>query len=193
MKHVNQATFAKLHGVSRNTVTKWKMRGWLTFAGGFVDVDASNATLEKYRRKGVTQVTRSGDRLSTDVPSAVILSPAAMVDEPSSHVVERIALSAEHSLDEARRIKENYLALLYALHYEQESATVVLVEDAAAVVETSYAKVRSRLLAIPAQHAKRIHQLTTAVEVKDALWEVITRALRDLVQEAAQANGQKRR
>ncbi|NHV29305.1 hypothetical protein [Burkholderia sp. D-99] len=43
---MNQSEFAALHNVSRKTVTKWKERGWLVFAGNEVDVDASNANLK---------------------------------------------------------------------------------------------------------------------------------------------------
>jgi len=47
---MNQADFAKLHGVSRKTVTTWKARGWLVQVGDEVDVEASNANIERYRK-----------------------------------------------------------------------------------------------------------------------------------------------
>lgn len=56
---MKQSEFAALHGVSRKTVTKWKERGWLVFAGDEVDVDASNALLKKYRRDGTPSVTQT--------------------------------------------------------------------------------------------------------------------------------------
>lgn len=52
---MNQADFARLHDVSRKTVTQWKARGWLVMNGEDVDVEASNANLEMYRKT----VTRS--------------------------------------------------------------------------------------------------------------------------------------
>lgn len=51
---MNQAEFAKLHGVSRKTVTMWKSRGWLVLEGDEVNVEASNANIEMHR-KTVTQ------------------------------------------------------------------------------------------------------------------------------------------
>ncbi|ARZ01757.1 hypothetical protein [Yersinia ruckeri] len=38
---MNQSDFAKLHDVSRKTVTTWKARGWLVLAGDDIDVEAS--------------------------------------------------------------------------------------------------------------------------------------------------------
>jgi hypothetical protein len=52
MALVKQSEFARLCGVSRKTITTWKVRGWLTFEGDLVDVEASNETLKKYRRDG---------------------------------------------------------------------------------------------------------------------------------------------
>ncbi len=47
---MNQSDFAKLHGVSRKTVTSWKARGWLVLAGDDIDVEASNANIERFRK-----------------------------------------------------------------------------------------------------------------------------------------------
>lgn len=52
---MKQADFARLHGVSRKTVTQWKARGWLVMDGDEIDVEASNANIEQYRKT----VTRS--------------------------------------------------------------------------------------------------------------------------------------
>ncbi len=82
--------------------------------------------------------------------------------------------------DEARRVKENYLALQAQLEYDQKSGLVVAVEDVTSAVGEDYAKVRSRLLAIPSEHAPRIQRLKTAIEVEDALREIITEALEEL-------------
>jgi hypothetical protein len=43
---MNQSDFAKLHNVSRKTVTMWKSRGWLIMSGDDIDVAASNAQLK---------------------------------------------------------------------------------------------------------------------------------------------------
>ena len=51
---MNQSDFAKLHGVSRKTITAWKARGWLVFDGDEIDVDASNANIEQYTKTPAT-------------------------------------------------------------------------------------------------------------------------------------------
>jgi hypothetical protein len=84
------------------------------------------------------------------------------------------------TIEEARRVKENYLALLGRLEYDHKSGAVVLVSDVAAAVGKQYAKVRTRLLSIPAEQAPRIHRLKTVTEVQDALQELITDALEEL-------------
>jgi phage terminase Nu1 subunit (DNA packaging protein) len=53
---VSQADFARLHGVSRKTVTQWKAEGRLAIVAGEVDVEATDARLSdaglgKFREK----------------------------------------------------------------------------------------------------------------------------------------------
>ncbi|KER03315.1 hypothetical protein LGZ99_06070 [Photorhabdus temperata] len=55
---MNQSDFAKLHGVSRKTITVWKSRGWLVMEGDEIDVDASNANIERYRKSSSTAETK---------------------------------------------------------------------------------------------------------------------------------------
>lgn len=56
-----------------------------------------------------------------------------------------MAADVDMSMDEARRVKENYLALLNQLEYDQKSGLVVMVSEVAALVGAEYAKVRTRL------------------------------------------------
>ena len=91
-----------------------------------------------------------------------------------------IEIGADMSIDEAKRIKENYLALLNQLEYDTKSGLVVLVSEVASAVGAEYAKVRTKLLAIPAEQAPRINRLKTVTEVQDALQELITEALEEL-------------
>ena len=176
---MKQAAFAELHGVSRKTVTLWKQRGWLVFQGSEVDVDASNALIKRYRRDGievVTQGNKSGNKPKT---------AAALPGEQIESAVERILLSsgATMDIDEARRVKEHYLALLNQLEYDQKAGAVVLVAEVAKAVGEDYAKVRTRLLAIPAEQAPRLHRYKTVNEVQDALQEIITEALEELTRD----------
>ncbi|MDY7558972.1 MULTISPECIES: hypothetical protein [unclassified Pseudomonas] len=129
---MNQSDFAKLHNVSRKTVTSWKARGWVVSARGVIDVDASNAQLERYR-KSVTQPEKSylgnglGNRNKLLPNDQLSVLPSAIDDESAEKTATRImsAQGASMTLDEARRVKENYLALLHQLDYERKSGELV--------------------------------------------------------------------
>ncbi|MGE8452095.1 MAG: hypothetical protein ACN6OP_16010 [Pseudomonadales bacterium] len=190
---MKQSEFAALHSVSRKTVTKWKERGWLVFAGDEVDVEASNALLKRYRRDGTSTVTQSVTQAPpgnsparmrkavTPSDSEVTVRAGETVERAAQRIL--IATGAEMDLDEARRVKENYLALQAQLQYDQEASLVVAVADVAKAVGAEYAKVRTRLLAIPAEHAPRIQRLKTVIEVQDALQEIIVDALEELTRD----------
>ena len=178
---MNQADFAKLHSVSRKTVTKWKERGWVVLDGDEVNEALSNENLKKYRKeitpKSVTTLT--GNKLKK------FIEVTAEDSETPTEAAQRIVSNGGDSMtfDEARRVKENYLALLNQIDYDTKSGRVVLAEEVAKVVGDNYAKARTRLLAIPSEESPRIHRLKTVIEVQDALLEVITDALESLINE----------
>lgn len=188
---MNQSEFAALHGVSRKTVTKWKERGWLVFAGDEVNVEESNKLLKRYRRdgapavtQGVTQPQEGNKRKSvTQAASEVTLKSGESADEAA----ERILTGNVQLLDfdEARCFKENYLGLKAQLEYDRDSGLVVDVSEVAKAVGTEYAKVRTRLLSIPAEQAPRLHRCKTPAELQDMLQEVITEALEELTRDGA--------
>ncbi|WEK32930.1 MAG: hypothetical protein P0Y58_12295 [Candidatus Pseudomonas phytovorans] len=187
---MNQSEFAALHGVSRKTVTKWKERGWLEFAAdGALDVDASNALIAKYRRDGVDVVTHQGSGNKSSLQKTGVTRAAARVTIESGETPDQavarimIATGADMNIDEARRVKENYLALRAQLEYDQDARLVVAVEDVARAVGDEYAKVRCRLLSIPAEHAPRIFRFRSVLEVQDALHGVIVEALEELTRD----------
>ena len=168
--------FAALHGVSKQAVSKWKTANRLVFVGDKVDVKASNLLIERHQRGGgkrVNQSTTEVDQLTDD--ATVDLES---IDEAARRIIYEQGPTL--TLDEARTLKENYLALLNQLEYDKESGVVVAVADVAAAVGAEYAKVRTRLLSIPAEQAPRIHRLKTVNEVQDVLQEIITEALEEL-------------
>lgn len=141
MDAVNQAAFAKLHSVSRKTVSKWKERGWLVLQDDLVDVEASNALLKKYRRDASAPVTsapgqgNTGNKSGNTTPARAGNKPAAPpafsdAPETNEEAAQRMAQAGEveWSLDEARRVKETYLALLNKLEYEQKAGTLIDLE-----------------------------------------------------------------
>ncbi|EHN1695361.1 hypothetical protein KG383_002711 [Salmonella enterica subsp. enterica serovar Newport] len=152
---MNQAEFARRHGVSRKTVTQWKERGWLVMNGREIDVDASDVMLEKYRKTVIREDVlpevenppRTDDDDYQDDGGGEDMSP--------EKVAERfmLATGATMSLDEARRIKENYLALLTKLEYQQKEGELVDLTEAKEVLFTCARQSRDAWMNWPARVA----------------------------------------
>lgn len=175
MTVVSQAEYARLRSVSKKTITQWKQDGKIVVVDRGVDVEASDALLAKYRSAGL-KGNGNGNAL-----------PKVQAGETVEQAAGRIIATGGSNMpiEEAKRVKENYLALLNQLEYDTKSGLVVLVADVAKAVGDEYAKVRTRLLAIPAEQAPRIHRLKTVTEVQDVLQELITEALGELTQDEA--------
>ena len=136
---MNQSEFATLHGVSRKTVTKWKERGWLVFAGDEVDVEASNKLLKRYRRDGVPAVTEPAAKAPrgkrqpvTQAAKGVTLEAGESAGDAAKQILSgNVELM---DFDEARCFKENYLGLMAQLEYERKSGSLVELDTATAIL-----------------------------------------------------------
>jgi hypothetical protein len=133
-----------------------------------------------------TKVSAKGVRTPQSVrtdESVRTVEGVTETDTPAQAAAKVIAaLGAENDLGEAIRIKENYNALLKQLEYDKESGLVVMVSDVAKLVGEEYAKVRTRLLAIPSNFAPQIHRCKTVSEVNDLMERAIVEALEELTQ-----------
>ncbi|XTZ40059.1 RNA polymerase subunit sigma-70 [Salmonella enterica] len=189
---MNQSEFARLHGVSRKTVTQWKARGWLVLEGDDIDVDASNANIERYRKtvsrpgkknaKGNNQGYRKGNTGRGNRQGNITVSEWP---ESPGKVAERIlvARGAEMTLDEARQMKENYLALLTQLEYDTKSGALLPFDEMISEVRKEYSRMRTRLVAIAPEHGPRLRVLAPTVsdaEFVQALQEVVYEAMEEL-------------
>jgi len=198
---MNQSDFARLHGVSRKTVTTWKARGWLVLAGEDIDVDASNANLERFR-KTVTRPekkaagNKQGNKTGNSSPGNKSGNKNGKeVAESPAKTVERMI--AEHgvtmTLDEARQMKENFLALLTQLEYDIKSGQVLPYKDMIEAVGNEYARMRTRLIAIAPEHGPRLRVLastTNDAEFVQALQEVVYEAMEELSLDADNNRGE---
>lgn len=198
---MNQSDFAKLHGVSRKTVTSWKARGWLVLAGDDIDVEASNANIERFRKTvtrpekkaaGNKQGNKTGNRSSGNKSGN---KNDKNLPESATKTVERMI--AEHgvtmTLDEARQMKENFLALLTQLEYDIKSGQVLPYKDMIEAVGNEYARMRTRLIAIAPEHGPRLRVLastTNDAEFVQALQEVVYEAMEELSLDADNNRGE---
>jgi hypothetical protein len=192
MTLVMQKDFAAMHGVSKKTVSMWKKADRLVMQGEQVDVEASIAKLARYRKGGsptarvpVTQPITSGEAGNWEGNSRSDSDAQIRPGETAEKAAERILIAsgADMNYDEARRVKENYLALKAQLEYDRDSGLVVAVADVAKVVGDEYASVRTRLLAIPSNLAPQLLRVKTAPAMKEALTDAITEALWELTRD----------
>lgn len=198
---MNQSDFAKLHNVSRKTVTTWKARGWLVLAGEDIDVEASNANIERYRKsvtrpdkkeEGNSQRNKPGNRSPGNKSGNKKTKEPA---ETATKVIERMI--AENGVtmtrDEALTMKENYLALLTKLEHETKSGVVLPYNDMIEAVGKEYSRMRTRLIAIAPEHGPRLRVLastTNDAEFVQALQEVVYEALEELSLDADNNRGE---
>lgn len=189
---MNQSEFAKLHGVSRKTVTTWKARGWLVLDGDEIDVDASNAMIERYRKtvtpdekklaagsqgnkKGNTSGNKRGNTGKGNKSR----------DESPAAIAERMIAESGATMtrDEALTMKENYFALHAQLDYDVKAGKLLPWQDMVDEVAQEYARMRTRLIALAPEHGPRLRALastTDDTEFVAALQELIYEALNEL-------------
>ncbi|MFM0648089.1 hypothetical protein PQR14_27540 [Paraburkholderia bryophila] len=151
--------------------------------GDLVDVAASVDNLQKYRVKGANDpatppATPPANSTARDPASG----PQVTVFEDAAESAADDMLSTQDGLtiEEAKRLKENYLAKLAQLEYDIKSNRVVEVSEVVGVVGAEYAVVRSKLLAIPSEQAPRLKRCRTTAELQDTLREIITHVLEAL-------------
>lgn len=128
MAFVKQSEFAELCGVSRQAVLNWKQEGKLVMQGARVDVDASLAKLGRVRKGGSPVAMDAGSETVE-----IDLRPGETIEQAADRLVSDIDVNAT-SFDEARRIKEVYLALLNRLEFEQKSGALVELETASTIL-----------------------------------------------------------
>jgi hypothetical protein len=145
MAFVKQSEFAELCGVSRQAVLNWKQEGKLVMQGARVDVDASLARLGRIRK--------GGSPVATDAAPATVdidLQPGETIEQAADRLVGDIDVNAT-SFDEARRVKEVYLALLNRLEFEQKSGVLVDLETASTILFEEFRAQRDAWLNWPAR------------------------------------------
>ncbi|MEQ0775909.1 hypothetical protein ABLT15_26745 [Paraburkholderia tropica] len=197
---VTQAEFARMHGVSEPAVAKWKKRGWLVLQGSAIDADASAASLKKYRDTTDSRAARSKKsglnqtEVKTTKPAKPVKSvkpvketppPAAdggddelfLPGESAEDAADRLLSSLDidprtTTIEEARRIKEVYQALLNRLTFEEKDRSVIRLDLARTVLFECARAARDAWLNWPARVAPLI-AADLGVEA-DRMTEILT-------------------
>ncbi|GKX39562.1 hypothetical protein ABRP56_09015 [Pectobacterium odoriferum] len=127
-------------------------------SGDDIDVDASNAQLEKYR-KTINRQTK--EKIAAPVKKNFDPSPSVTMGQeeggdPSLESIARdfiLENGAELSLDEARRVKENYLALLTKLEFQQKDGQLIEMTIAEEVLFNAFRQQRDAWINWPSRVA----------------------------------------
>lgn len=178
MKKVTQAEFARLKDVSRKTVTMWKAKGLLSMApDGLVKVEESEWLLAD--RPAVYRGGIAKGRAVSGGSEAARPAKDETPEEAADRIVNREG-RAPYDHAEAVRIKENYLALLRQLEYDQKSGAVASIEDVAIALATECAIIRANYRALGARCAPRLAMLREATECQAVIDAEVDRILEDL-------------
>lgn len=147
---MSQAEFSRLHSVSRKTVTSWKQKGLLVLdEAGKVIVEASNKALADYG-VGVT-------RGNSEVTEALVEDASTeMTDEEIAALEVYAKGNAPLGHAEAKRVKENYLALLRQLEYETKAGRLVDAESSRALFAKRWSDERKALEDWPSRVAPQL-------------------------------------
>ena len=146
---VSQLEFAQLRGVDKSTVTHWKRQGYLVFTGGLIDVAATNARLAER-----PPARRGGQTKHLDDATAIHAANEFLKQS-----------GAPHSLAEAARIKENYLAKLRQLEYEEAARLVVPAAQIQTAWGTILLRFRSAALRFPTAMTPRVAACRTEAQI----------------------------
>lgn len=135
---VTQAEFARMHSVSRKTVTQWKQSGFLKFDDGnkHVDVRASNSSLSNRGLGNFKKQTSSS-------------CGNAVGDENSDDPVEGQSLYAQTQY--YKKEKERHLSRLRQVEADLAEGKVVDAEEARALAFNLAKIVQDQLASMPAR------------------------------------------
>jgi hypothetical protein len=165
---VRQSEYAKLRNVNKSTVSAWKRDGFLIFTpAGLVDIEASNRLLAGRPGKG-----RSGADRGDNVTS---VGPDADADSAAARWLE--AHGAPHSLSEARRRKENFLAEKHRIELDELRGAVFNRDAVEEVLAAIMSVCRQVFLSVPSRGATLLEGATTPLARQEILESLINEVL----------------
>lgn len=181
--------FAKRAGCDEKQVRRALEKGLISKGDdGLLDEALVGGQWRRPNRRGVVKIaadnaakvrTTANVRTSARNPrNAEVVRTGETPEEAAERIVAQVG--ALLPLDQALRLKENYLGRHQQLSYDLKAGSVVLIADVAKSVGAEYATVRTKMLAIPAERAPAVHRLKTVTEVEDLLRGVIVEALEGL-------------
>lgn len=151
MTTMNRIDYARHAGVDRKTISRWIKAGkYIVLSGEDIDVEASDRAVALWRDStdGRTKNAAKSE------PSPRSETGDADPDSADSFVKTfMLANGASWTKEEASRVKENYLALLTKLEFQQKDGQLIELEQAEKVLFDYFRAQRDSWLNWPARVA----------------------------------------
>lgn len=160
--------FARRDGCSHTLVQNAIREGYLTLQSGRLDAALVKSPWRPSNRHGGRGTT------GNDAVASFGETPTAAAERIVGGAVALLSIA------DAEQVKENYLARLRQLEYDQKAGAVVPVAEVAKVLGARCAAVRTMLLSIPAEAAPEIHRCKTVAETQAVLMRRVVAALEHL-------------
>lgn len=146
---VSFAEYARRHGVSSTTITRWKRAGYLTIKFNRIEVEPSDAALAA---AGLPDMEKSETRHQAAVaPKKPPADPLPDDPDVAADFLEGLLAGQYGTQAEAERIKENALAGLRTLELQRKAGSLVEIEAATTAFFESARAIRGALTAWPAE------------------------------------------
>ncbi|KAF1027085.1 MAG: hypothetical protein GAK29_00891 [Acinetobacter bereziniae] len=184
---MNQAEFARLHAVSKKTVTTWKNKGWVVLnTDGMVDVELSNKNLEQYRT--IKNQTDDNEFLSVTQGNEVTETGndsegnAENSDEFSDYPETRLPakeLNRRLTLEKLRVERERARAAKYET--EVREGVLLLASEVAQHDAEVGSQLKKKLMSLPSELAVRLSAMNSPAEVENLLRSELTNALNEFL------------
>lgn len=153
-------------GLKKSQISNLIKQGKIkTLANGRIDPDSIKNYFENYKQS-----------------SQKIVQPSIEVDKNKldDFKEEKEEIFNRVSFAEAQTMKENYLAALRKLEYEEKKGKLLDKDEVKKAGQEVMIKVRQKLLSIPVKAAPQIQTLKTPAEIQDLLSNFINEALAEL-------------
>ncbi len=200
---MNQAEFARSHGVSRKTVTAWKNKDWVVLnADGTVDVEESNNNLKRNRSgkyqddetvtqtvtQSVTQgnkvtarVTKQGSKKSNQGNTSSEGNKLLDEDENTTEIGDLPRKEVDRLLQIEKFKVEKEKAKLAKFETDIREGVLLLASDVAQHDAEIGSQLKKKLMSLPSELAVRIAAMNSPAEVESLLRAELTDALNEFL------------
>lgn len=157
MTTMNRIEYARHAGVDRKTISRWIKAGkYIVLSGDDIDVEASDRAIALWRDSTDGRTKNAARSCNATVQERVPPNDASgsSPDDAEDFVKAfMLANGADMSKEEASRVKENYLALLTKLEFQQKDGQLIELEQAEKVLFDCFRAQRDSWLNWPARVA----------------------------------------